>query len=87
MRPRGTDSSNPVPSSEESVANLGWMPHKNLEYSGLDGTFLSHCRLGVRVVLWMQWLAAAAYPKPPGLTSAKSRLLARFQNLEFMDGH
>jgi hypothetical protein len=29
----------------------------------------------------MQWLAAAAYPKLPGLTCTKSRLSARFQNL------
>src|SRR5271165_2625500 len=29
----------------------------------------------------MQWLAAAAYPKPPGLTCTKSRLSARFQKL------
>src|SRR5690242_6664479 len=29
----------------------------------------------------MQWLAAATYPKPPGLTQTKSRLDARFQKL------
>jgi hypothetical protein len=29
----------------------------------------------------MQWRAAAAYPKPPGLTPTKSRLYARFQKL------
>src|SRR5690348_44496 len=29
----------------------------------------------------MQWLAAATYPKSPGLTQTKSRLDARFQKL------
>jgi NADPH:quinone reductase-like Zn-dependent oxidoreductase len=42
--------------------------------------FLTHCRLRrCGLALAMQWLAAATYPKPPGLTSIKSRLSARFQ--------
>src|ERR1700738_2716261 len=58
------------------------VPRKHCEYSALDGAFLTHCRL--RRCGWalaMQWLAAATYPKPPGLTSTKSRLSARFQKL------
>ena len=40
---------------------------EEIEYAGLDGAFLAHCRLRrLRVVLWNQWLDAKVYPKPPG---------------------
>ena len=46
---------------------------ENIEYVGLDGAFLAHCRLRrQRVLLWNQWLDAKVYPKPPGLTRRKT---------------
>jgi hypothetical protein len=35
----------------------------------------------------MQWRAAAAYPKPPGLTLQNRDCSRDSKNLEFMDGH
>src|SRR5215472_1202931 len=35
----------------------------------------------MRVGLWIQWLASAAYPKPPGLVGTKSRFSTIFQKL------
>src|SRR6266446_10788667 len=35
----------------------------------------------VRVALWIQWHASAAYPKPPGLARTQSKISTRFQNL------
>jgi len=58
------------------------VPRKDLEYSGLDGAFLTHLSAPtVRVGLWIQWLASAAYPKPPGLARIKSRFSKIFQKL------
>src|SRR4029077_9400113 len=58
------------------------VPRKHCEYSRLERAFLPHWRLRrCGLALAMQWLAAATYPKPPGLTSTKSRLSARFQKL------
>ena len=40
-----------------------------IEYAGLDGAFLAHCRLRrLQVVLWNQWLDAKVYVKPPDPT-------------------
>jgi hypothetical protein len=48
------------------------VPGKDLEYSGLDGAFLTHCRLRRRGWRFgFQWLASAAYPNPPGLVPSK----------------
>jgi hypothetical protein len=41
------------------------VPRKHFEYSGLDGAFLTHCRLRRCGWVAMQRLAAATYPKPP----------------------
>src|SRR6516164_6514813 len=41
----------------------------------------------VRVVVWIQWHASAAYLKPSGFVRAKSQCLRDSTSLEFMDGH
>jgi hypothetical protein len=39
---------------------------EKIEYAGLDGAFLAHCRLRRwRVFLWNQWFDAKVYSKPP----------------------
>ena len=49
---------------------------EKIEYAGLDGAFLAHCRLRwLRVSLWNQWLDAKVYLKPPGFARRKSRFL------------
>jgi hypothetical protein len=52
------------------------VPGEEIEYAGLDGAFLTHCRLRrLRVVLWNQWLDPRVYPKPPDFTREKSLFL------------
>jgi hypothetical protein len=48
---------------------------EEIEYAGLDGAFLTHCRLRRwRFCLWNQWLDPKVYPKPPGLALAKTKI-------------
>src|SRR5262245_7646359 len=52
------------------------VPGEEIEYGGLDGALLTHCRLRRwRFCFWNQWLDPKAYPKPPGLALAKSAIL------------
>src|SRR5271170_6114622 len=49
---------------------------EEIEYAGLDGAFLTHCRLRRwRFCLWNQWLDPRAYPKPPGHALVRSAIL------------
>ena len=49
------------------------VPGEEIEYAGLDGAFLAHCRLRwLRVGLWNQWLDAKAYSKPPETAPQKA---------------
>jgi hypothetical protein len=49
---------------------------EKIEYAGLDGAFLAHCRLRrLQSGLWNQWLDAKVYLKPPGFSRRKVRFL------------
>ena len=65
------------------------VPGENIEYAGLDGAFLTHCRLRRwRVLLWNQWLDPKVYLKPPGLARRKiADSSNNFNSLAFVDGH
>ncbi|MER9587173.1 hypothetical protein, partial [Mesorhizobium sp. M0276] len=53
---------------------------KKIEYAGLDGAFLAHCRLRrLQIVLWNQWHETKVYLKPPGLACAKCRFTQEYQ--------
>jgi hypothetical protein len=48
---------------------------EEIEYVGLDGAFLTHCRLRRRrVCSWNQWLDPKVNPKPPGLALTNTTL-------------
>ena len=64
------------------------VPGENIEYAGLDGAFLTHCRLRRSwVLLWNQWLDPKVYLKPPGLTRQNCDSSNNFNSLAFVDGH
>ncbi len=47
---------------------------EEIEYTGLDDAVFAHCRLRrLRGLVWIQWLASQAYPKPPEISSKKYR--------------
>src|ERR1700730_9898747 len=58
------------------------VPRKNLEYRGLDDAFRTHGRLRwCGLGFWIQWLASAAYRKPPDPACTKPRLPSQFQSI------